>query len=112
MIMAAAAAKNMQPAAFMQGQNQSTVTEKSGVGSAQGSGFGQQWPAADLQGLGGLMSKPAAQNGGSSFSKVRETITLLLWAWHSFLMRRVLLLYSLTTLTIFCYHYMTIKTCL
>nr|XP_024366468.1 probable ADP-ribosylation factor GTPase-activating protein AGD5 [Physcomitrium patens]XP_024366469.1 probable ADP-ribosylation factor GTPase-activating protein AGD5 [Physcomitrium patens]PNR26545.1 hypothetical protein PHYPA_030025 [Physcomitrium patens] len=69
MIMAAAAAKNMQPAAFMQGQNQSTVTEKSGVGSAQGSGFGQQWPAADLQGLGGLMSKPAAQNGGSSFSK-------------------------------------------
>ena len=70
MIMAAAAAQNIQAAASMQGQNQASSNDKSGVGSLLGSAFGQQWPATDLQVLGGLVSKPAVQNGGLTFLQV------------------------------------------
>ncbi|KAG0602236.1 hypothetical protein M758_10G000800 [Ceratodon purpureus] len=69
MIMAAAAAQNIQAAVFMQGQNQASSNEKSGAGSSQGNAFGQQWSAADLQALGGLVSKPGVQNGGLPFSQ-------------------------------------------
>lgn len=69
MIMAAAAAQNIPAAAFLQGQNQASSNEKSGVGSLQGNALGQQWPAADLQALGSLVSKPGVQNGGLSFSQ-------------------------------------------
>lgn len=82
MIMAAAAAQNMQAGAFRQGQNVSSSNEKSAVGGVQGSAFGQQWPAADLQALGSLVSKAGVQNGGPSFSQVQFTIALCLWAWN------------------------------
>ena len=72
MIMAAAAAQNIQAAVFMQGQNQASSNEKSGAGSSQGNAFGQQWSAADLQALGGLVSKPGVQNGGLPFSQVEN----------------------------------------
>jgi len=84
MIMAAAAAQNVQAGAFMQGQNVASSNEKSGVGSVQGGTFGQQWPAADLQALTSLVSKPGAQNGGSPFLQVWSNIAPPLWAWNYF----------------------------
>lgn len=82
MIMAAAAAQNMQAGTFMQGQNVASSNEKSGLGNVQGGAFGQLWPAADLQALGSLVSKPGVQNGALSFSQVQFTIVLHLWAWN------------------------------
>lgn len=68
--MAATAATNMQAAAIVQGQNQTSIDENPGVGNMQGSASGQQWPATDLEALDSLMLKPVVQNRESSSSQV------------------------------------------
>ncbi|XP_024393167.1 ADP-ribosylation factor GTPase-activating protein AGD5 isoform X2 [Physcomitrium patens] len=67
--MAATAATNMQAAAIVQGQNQTSIDENPGVGNMQGSASGQQWPATDLEALDSLMLKPVVQNRESSSSQ-------------------------------------------